>query len=555
MEEEKLKESKLNVVQDLCVNEFDLIGNNLNNCPNLIMVKVNDQKYLCLTPFDAKKIIERKRFDLYALPNVQIYVDEEFKNLIDQNFNSMEIVPTNKEQSLDYEGNARKVVKVYTVKPIRRCEILGENCNESDMFEDENIVEENVDMEVLLEMARKQREEFERKFGKNREMQEDVKRIVKTDNEVIAIKNDEQIQILIVQSEPINIIIENCPNLVLVKFEKDYIEDPILTLLKIYKCPKLMSLRVPKNCKNLSIEDCPRLYNLKLRDIFSKIIIGNCRLLESIEGEINATKLEIANCPIKILRVNANTIYIHNLDIKKLELEDKDTSNNSNSKVNISNCNLLKDFKITTLKTNLDLLLKSCPVLSNIQVENPENNLETLTIELNDLPIKSIPEFPENSVDTLRIEKCNDLEYFNFPPEVKELVLNDLNISSIDLSKFYSIVYLSLFLNKLKYINVFPSTLQLLQIYSNEIKNIPVLPNKLETVRLKCPQLVEIPNIPTLLKKLICNCSKLDKVPYIDRTIEFVCDNCPRKIKMMENLNPVGRNGFFPNNIEGGKEN
>lgn len=539
MEEEKLKESKLNAVQDLCVNEFDLIGNNLSNGPNLIMVKVHDQKYLCLTPFDAKKIIERKRFDLYALPNVQIYVDEEFKNLIDQNFNSMEIVPTNKEQGLDYEGNARKIVKVYTVKPIRRCEILGENCNESDMFEDENIVEENVDMEALLEMARKQKEEFERKFGKNRELQEDVKRIVKTDRKVITIRNDENIQILIVQSHPKNIRIENCPNLLLVKFEKDYIEDSE-TSLQINECPKLMSLRVAKNCKTLSIEDCPRLYNLKLRDTFNKILIGNCRLLENIEGDVKSNQLEISNCPIKILNANANNIDLHNLDIKKLELKNN-MKKEGGSRVFISNCNLLKDFKIATSKNILNLLLKSCPVLSNIKVENPENNhFKNYHVELVDLPIKYFPEFPENSVKGLRIEKCKELQDFNFPPEVQDMSLIDLNILSIDLSKFYDLIYLSLFLDKLKYINVFPSSLQFLELNSSEIQTIPILPNKLSTLRLECHELLEIPNIPTSLKKLFCrNCLKLDKVPYIDRTIQFVCENCPRKIRMIQNRYPA----------------
>lgn len=162
--EEKIKESKVNAVKDLCVNEFDLLGENLRNGPNLIMVKINKNKYLCLTPFDAKKILEVKRFDLYVLPNVQIYIDEEFKNLIDQNFNSMEIVPTDRVKELGYEGNTRKVVKVYSVKPVRRCEILGDDCNESDMFEDvkEEEIQEVVlteEMKAFIEKQKREREE------------------------------------------------------------------------------------------------------------------------------------------------------------------------------------------------------------------------------------------------------------------------------------------------------------------------------------------------------------------------------------------------------------
>jgi hypothetical protein len=162
--EEKIKESKVNAVRDLCVNEFDLLGENLKNGPNLIMIKISKNKYVCLTPFDAKKILELRKFDLYVLPNVQIYIDEEFKNLIDQNFNSMEIIPTDRVKELGYEGDARKVAKVYSVKPVRRCEILGDDCNENDMFEDvkEEEIQEVVlseEMKAFIQKQKKEREE------------------------------------------------------------------------------------------------------------------------------------------------------------------------------------------------------------------------------------------------------------------------------------------------------------------------------------------------------------------------------------------------------------
>lgn len=63
--EEKLKESKTEYIKDLCINEYDVFGNPLQHGSNLIMIKIGNNKFVCLTPFEVQKILEKIR----SIPN------------------------------------------------------------------------------------------------------------------------------------------------------------------------------------------------------------------------------------------------------------------------------------------------------------------------------------------------------------------------------------------------------------------------------------------------------------------------------------------------------
>lgn len=457
---------------ETCINEYDIFGNPLKKGPNLIMIKVSENKYLCLTPFEAYKIIENKRFEVYALPNLQIYVDEEFKNLIDQKFNTMEIIPTNKEKELDYEGNKRKIVKVYTVKPLERLD-------EGNFFQDdENKKEDEINMKEILEMARKQKE-----------------------------------QIAVLGEDVEYLFVSNCPNLILIKFNKRIVS------VKINHCPKIMSLRIGSKCDTLYVENCERFYDLKIYSKFIfEIYIENCLKFEVVPAHLQITKnLAIINCPVKDLKYDnengklvLDRVYLENLKLEKI------------FELNIERCNYLKSIQIQDLKR---LKIDSCKNLKDINVES------VTAVYLKNLNIEKIPDFKD--ITNLNIFNCEKLEYFNLPNNVNTLSVENIPLKTLNLSVFKNITHLNVKVPDLVSIT-FPPNAILIKLNSNKLRNIPYIPNKVEEIFLNCPELIEIPNIPKSLKNINCtNCLKLDKIPYLERTIGFSCVNCSPKMNAL----------------------
>lgn len=492
---------------ETCINEYDIFGNPLKKGPNLIMIKVSENKYLCLTPFEAYKLLEQKRFDVYTLPNLQIYVDEEFKNLIDQKFNTMEIIPTNKEKELDYEGNKRKIVKVYTVKPLERLD-------EGNFFQDdEDEKEDEINMKEILEMARKQKEQFEAKFKEHKEKQEDVKKILTFNTYHVSIVNNEDIQIAVLGEDIEYLFVSNCPNLILIKFNKSIVS------VKINHCPKIMSLRIGSKCDTLYVENCERFYDLKIYSKFIfEIYIENCLKFEVVPAHLQITKnLAIINCPVKDLKYDnengklvLDRVYLENLKLEKI------------FELNIERCNYLKSIQIQDLKR---LKIDSCKNLKDINVES------VTAVYLKNLNIEKIPDFKD--ITNLNIFNCEKLEYFNLPNNVNTLSVENIPLKTLNLSVFKNITHLNVKVPDLVSIT-FPPNAILIKLNSNKLRNIPYIPNKVEEIFLNCPELIEIPNISKSLKNINCtNCLKLDKIPYLERTIGFSCVNCSPKMNAL----------------------
>lgn len=76
----------------------------------LTLIKINPDKFICLTEEDVDDILKKKP---YFLPYAEVYLDDKFKDLIDEKVTSMEIIPSTEEK--------------FTVNKIEKCEILG-NC-------------------------------------------------------------------------------------------------------------------------------------------------------------------------------------------------------------------------------------------------------------------------------------------------------------------------------------------------------------------------------------------------------------------------------------------